>query len=71
MGGTPSIPAPPPAPPPAPKAEDPAIVESREAYKATQQEKVGRKQTVLTKSNRKGMLMGEEADILRTKLGGG
>tara|TARA_Y100001951_G_scaffold79290_1_gene67053 strand:+ start:266 stop:481 length:216 start_codon:yes stop_codon:yes gene_type:complete len=71
MGGSPSIPAPPPAPPPAPKAEDPAIAESREAYKTVQQAREGRKQTVLTKSNRKGMLLGEEADILRTKLGAG
>lgn len=60
-----------PPPVPVPKTEDPSIVASREAYKATQQAKEGRKQTVLTKSNRKGMLLGEEADILRTKLGAG
>ena len=70
MGGSPSMPTPPP-PTPVPKKEDPAIAESREAYKTVQQAKEGRKKTILTKSNRKGMLLGEEADILRTKLGAG
>tara|TARA_R110002020_G_scaffold170484_1_gene360210 strand:- start:812 stop:1024 length:213 start_codon:yes stop_codon:yes gene_type:complete len=70
MGGSPSIPAPV-SLPPEPVEEDPQIEESREAYKTVQQAKIGRKQTVLTKSNRKGGLIGEEADILRTKLGAG
>ena len=77
MGGSPSIPTPTPPPlpppPPAPSAdrEDPAIAASREKYKAAMSERTTRKGTVLTKQNREGQLMGEEASITRTKLGGG
>jgi len=76
MGGSPSIPTPPPLPPPPPPApsvatEDPAIVASREKYKIGMSERTTRKGTVLTKQNREGQLMGEEASITRTKLGGG
>jgi hypothetical protein len=70
MGGSPSIPTPPPLPP-APKVEDPAIDESREKYKIAMSERTTRKGTILTKQNREGQLMGEEASITRTKLGGG
>lgn len=70
MGGTPSIPTPPPLPP-APKVEDPAIDESREKYKIAMAERTTRKGTILTKQTREGQLMGEEASITRTKLGGG
>ena len=74
MGGSPSIPTPPPLPPPppAPSAdkEDPAIAASRERYKLTQAQRETRARTVLTKSSREGKLMGEEANIMRTKLGG-
>jgi len=70
MGGSPSIPTPPPLPP-APKVEDPAIDESREKYKIAMAERTTRKGTILTKQNREGQLMGEEASITRTKLGGG
>jgi hypothetical protein len=77
MGGSPSIPTPTPPPlpppPPAPSAdrEDPAIAASREKYKTAMSERTTRKGTVLTKQNREGQLMGEEASITRTKLGGG
>tara|TARA_B100000287_G_C20271079_1_gene638016 strand:+ start:323 stop:541 length:219 start_codon:yes stop_codon:yes gene_type:complete len=70
MGGAPSIPAPPPLPPP-PKVEDPAIVASREKFKTTLAERTTRKGTVLTKQSKEGQLLGEEASVLRTKLGGG
>ena len=70
MGGSPSIPTPPPLPP-APKVEDPAIDESREKYKTAMSERTTRKGTILTKQTREGQLMGEEASITRTKLGGG
>tara|TARA_R100000656_G_scaffold115588_1_gene88167 strand:- start:788 stop:1003 length:216 start_codon:yes stop_codon:yes gene_type:complete len=70
MGGSPSIPTPPPLPP-APKVEDPAIDESREKYKIAMAERTTRKGTILTKQTREGQLMGEEASITRTKLGGG
>ena len=70
MGGSPSIPTPPPLPP-APVVEDPAIDESREKYKVAMSERTTRKGTILTKQNREGQLMGEEASITRTKLGGG
>jgi len=75
MGGAPSIPTHPPlpAPPPAPSAdkEDPAIAASREKYKMTMAQRTTRQGTILTKQNREGQLMGEEASITRTKLGGG
>ncbi len=75
MGGAPSIPAPPPlpTPPPAPSAdrEDPAIAASREKYKMTMAQRTTRKGTVMTKQSRSGELLGEEANIARTKLGGG
>jgi len=75
MGGAPSIPTPPPlpAPPPAPSAdkEDPAIAASREKYKMTMAQRTTRQGTILTKQNREGQLMGEEANIAKTKLGGG
>ena len=70
MGGAPSIPTPPPLPPP-PKVEDFAIAESREKYKVSQAEKSTRKGTILTKQNRKGELLGEAANISKTKLGSG
>ena len=75
MGGAPSIPTPPPlpTPPPAPSAdrEDPAIAASREKYKMTAAQRTTRQATILTKHNRQGQLMGEEANIAKTKLGGG
>ena len=73
MGGSPSIPTPPAPPPlpPAPVVEDPAIDESREKYKIAMAERTTRNKTILTKQDRKGQLMGEEASITRTKLGGG
>jgi len=70
MGGAPKIPTPPPLPPP-PKVEDPAIAESRERFKTTLAERTTRKGTILTKQTREGQLLGEEANISRTKLGGG
>ncbi len=70
MGGSPSIPTPPPLPP-EPKADDPAIAASREKYKLTQAKRTTQKSTVLTKSNRQGLLLGEEANVAKTKLGGG
>ena len=70
MGGAPSIPSPPPLPP-APKVEDHAIAESREKYKVAQAERSTQKGTVLTKQNRSGQLLGEAANISKTKLGSG
>jgi hypothetical protein len=74
MGGSPSIPTPPPlpTPPPAPSAdkEDPAIAQSRERYKMTLAQRTTRQGTVLTKQNREGQLLGEEASVNKTKLGG-
>ena len=70
MGGAPSIPSPPPLVA-APKVEDFAIAESREKYKVSQDQKSTRKGTVLTKQNRKGELLGEAANISKTKLGSG
>ena len=70
MGGAPSIPAPPPLPP-APKVSDPAVDLSREKYKIAMSERSTRKGTVMTKQTRSGELLGEAANISRTKLGGG
>ena len=75
MGGAPRIPTPPPLPPPppAPSAdkEDPAIAASREKYKMTMAQRTTRQGTILTKQTREGQLMGEDANIAKTKLGGG
>ena len=73
MGGSPKIPTPPPlpTPPPTDDKEDPKITEAREKYKLTLDQREGRRRTILTESTREGTLVGEEANVLRTKLGGG
>ena len=75
MGGAPRIPTPPPLPPPppAPSAdkEDPAIAASREKYKMTMAQRTTRQGTIITKQTREGQLLGEDANIAKTKLGGG
>ena len=69
MGGAPSIPKPPALPPP-PTEEDPAIERAREEFKTTQEKRETRRKTVLTESGPGGKLLGEEAEVLKTKLGG-